>query len=1022
MRPRLRVTRRREGGRAGRARAPHHAVERRRLRGRRRASSPRSPARSPRPCRDPPRPRRDRSVARAGARARPGRAHAHVDRPVHARRVRRRGRAASPARSASVAVGVFAFTLFVVGIVWPIVDARRASTSRSRRRPTRPSATTSALRITVHGPRGAGRGARARPDRAAGGAPRRPTERHHPARRDPARRLRPRSRADPHVGAARRLRPHAPGARRAARRRSRSRPRPRAAPRHRCARSRHARRARPPEHVVTAPAPTSCARCARTSPATRPGSCTGRRARGAARSSCASTSRRPTVGVALVVDLSGPPDSRRRRREPRRGHRRRSVLARRRGAGARHARDRRSGLRRGRRPRATSGAGSPRAVGGPPAPAPDGLAGRMSYARSKSTARLRAMTCRRRRRRAARRAWVAVATGRRCERGRARRGRRGRRAAARASRCSLGAVAGALPRRARACSRCRRSRPARATVSCCSASPVSARCGTRRSPTHRQHAPRAAGPRATLVALVLVDRADAETHPAARRAARRSRRALAEALRGRRDRSRSIVAVAAVALVPTVTDQLGRHVWPGVAAVARRRDSTRRRRCARRDELDMTSRPRLSDRVVFTVDAPRADFWRGEIVRRLGRSDVDALEPTTVAPLPRTAATRSRTSSIPTTPARPTAQPMRQTFHIETGFSERAVRGAERRCESRPTSCSSVAPTAPPRSSAASARTRSTRSTSRSCAADRGRRCARADSRCRPGAIVRPVRGSRRSRHRPRAARSPRRSPRGAPTTYDKIRAIEALARRHTRSTRSTRRSRRAASTSSTTSCSTSRVGWCEQVASSLVVLARSVGHPGPARDRLRARRARRPLGPLRRARARRARVDRDLLPGRRLAGLRSDRVGAARGRRRRRAVRGSTRPRDHAVAARDRARSCSCWLVGRRRPTSLARVRRRARRRGGRGRSARSRRLERIGRRAGRARGAGGDAPRVRAALAAGSTTPARRPSATSSTASVLGRRRRSARPRRGRRGARRRRAHRQPRGATAEAATRRG
>ena len=26
----------------------------------------------------------------------------------------------------------------------------------------------------------------------------------------------------------------------------------------------------------------------------------------------------------------------------------------------------------------------------------------------------------------------------------------------------------------------------------------------------------------------------------------------------------------------------------------------------------MTQRPRLSDRVVFTVTAPRAEFWRGE--------------------------------------------------------------------------------------------------------------------------------------------------------------------------------------------------------------------------------------------------------------------------------------------------------------------------------------------------------------------------------------------------------------------------
>ncbi len=47
-----------------------------------------------------------------------------------------------------------------------------------------------------------------------------------------------------------------------------------------------------------------------------------------------------------------------------------------------------------------------------------------------------------------------------------------------------------------------------------------------------------------------------------------------------------------------------------------------------------------------------------------------------------------------------------------------------------------------------------------------------------------------------------------------------------TRSTRWTRRCRLRTSTSSTTSCSTRGSGWCEQIASSLVVLARSAGIP----------------------------------------------------------------------------------------------------------------------------------------------------------------------------------------------------
>jgi hypothetical protein len=65
--------------------------------------------------------------------------------------------------------------------------------------------------------------------------------------------------------------------------------------------------------------------------------------------------------------------------------------------------------------------------------------------------------------------------------------------------------------------------------------------------------------------------------------------------------------------VPTVTARLGRHVWPGLqpgefdseAAPSSLHSS---------GELSLTARPRLSDAVVFTVDAARADFWGGETI------------------------------------------------------------------------------------------------------------------------------------------------------------------------------------------------------------------------------------------------------------------------------------------------------------------------------------------------------------------------------------------------------------------------
>src|SRR5436190_20469991 len=88
-----------------------------------------------------------------------------------------------------------------------------------------------------------------------------------------------------------------------------------------------------------------------------------------------------------------------------------------------------------------------------------------------------------------------------------------------------------------------------------------------------------------------------------------------------------LVVIAAVALVPVVTDRLGRHVWPGLEPSAGDvGDAPASLRSSQ--ELDMTTRPRLSDKVVFTVDSPRGDFWRGETFdswdgRAWTRSDED---------------------------------------------------------------------------------------------------------------------------------------------------------------------------------------------------------------------------------------------------------------------------------------------------------------------------------------------------------------------------------------------------------------
>ena len=283
------------------------------------------------------------------------------------------GVAAGAARASRrvVAVGVFAFALFVVGIVWPIVALRgvecrrRRPARRDRRRPhhaARCSITGASSRVEVRllDPPGEWwRTRRARRRRAR-------------ARRGAARRVPRRAGRAAHGGAARRVRapPHVVG--RAARCRSRS------------ARARSPMRYEPPalpdrrwRPRSAAPArrraATPCARCGRTCPATRRGSCTGRRARAAASSSCASTSRPPIVGVALVVDLRGAATSAESRGEPRRRASAAPRCAPARRAGAARAR-RRAGRRAGRRRPRELGRRLARATTGAPPPAPDRLA------------------------------------------------------------------------------------------------------------------------------------------------------------------------------------------------------------------------------------------------------------------------------------------------------------------------------------------------------------------------------------------------------------------------------------------------------------------------------------------------------------------------------------------------------------------------------------------------------------------------------------------------------------------------
>ena len=299
---------------------------------------------------------------------------------------------------------------------------------------------------------------------------------------------------------------------------------------------------------------------------------------------------------------------------------------------------------------------------------------------------------------------------------------------------------------------------------------------------------------ATIGALVLVDRADAERisplaegrHLAAR---------LPEALRFAAIIA-AIVAVAAVAIVPSVTDQLGRKIWPGVLpSLDDAISSPESLRSSR--ELDMTSRPRLSERVVFTVDAPRPEFWRGEVFDKFDGQKWSRTDDRRQR-LPRSGDT-SELFLDPYDAGALHGTETKQTFRIETGFSQllfAAPSPVEVRADQpligRPDGTAMV--------DGGFGKSAVYTVTSRSSlATEDDLRAAEGGAGSERG--TRPVRGAAR-RRRHTSARSPGRSPRAR-----RRRTTRSVPSRRgwraTRSTRSMRRCHRRMSTSSTSSSST---------------------------------------------------------------------------------------------------------------------------------------------------------------------------------------------------------------------------
>jgi len=331
---------------------------------------------------------------------------------------------------------------------------------------------------------------------------------------------------------------------------------------------------------------------------------------------------------------------------------------------------------------------------------------------------------------------------------------------------------------------------------------------------------------ATMLTLVLVDRADAETVPElAGGAALPSQ--ITETLRIAAVVG-LVVAVAAVALVPTLTDRLGRHVWPGLdpsdSASANAPSSLHSS-----GDLPLTTRPRLSDAVVFTVDASHADFWRGEtfdVYNARGDEgsswsssfpdgvDVLSHDGTKVQVAPESYDVGARNGTQ-----------FRQTFHIEAGFSDVVFAAPSPRLVEtdkllvrRPDGTLRVAGGSGSGFGKGAVYTVYSRSLPVTEAQLRG-----ADAKNTPAAINEQY--AQAPGTTPRVAALAREITKGAPTTYDKVQAIESWLGANT--TYSLNAPLSPANVDVVDDfLFRSRVGWCEQIASSLVVLARSAGIP----------------------------------------------------------------------------------------------------------------------------------------------------------------------------------------------------
>jgi transglutaminase-like putative cysteine protease len=168
----------------------------------------------------------------------------------------------------------------------------------------------------------------------------------------------------------------------------------------------------------------------------------------------------------------------------------------------------------------------------------------------------------------------------------------------------------------------------------------------------------------TLAALLLLDRAQAEETPKLAGGADLPSR--------RRDVMRTgaflgaLVFVAVVAFAPTVATLVRRPAASGSSANDGDMSASTSSLLSS-DYLDMTSRPRLSNSIVFTVQASHPDFWRGQTWDVYDGTGWQRSDPGRQLLFHDGQIVHLETD--PTDPAVQNGQTMQQTFHIEAPYS-----------------------------------------------------------------------------------------------------------------------------------------------------------------------------------------------------------------------------------------------------------------------------------------------------------------------------------------------------------------